>query len=194
MQPSQSKSSTWNSAIIIAVVVVCCVRALSWRSSRAAHLYYALAPVRPHGGNRPLPGGLHSQGRPDRRQPSALEFRALGHGADTLRSDRGPENDLYDLGLPPAGHLRCAATLPAPTTPSRSVISAQFWVMNSDTTENFQVHDHLRYITPHSYFWLEDGIDAKDTDIAALMTAFEDKIYPTDRRFFGSGVDARRGQ
>ena len=32
-----------------------------------------------------------------------------------------------------------------------------------------------------------------DDDIAALMTAFEDKIYPTDRRFFGSewspGVD-----
>ncbi len=34
---------------------------------------------------------------------------------------------------------------------------------------------------------------ADDAEIAALMTAFEDKIYPTDRRFFGSewtpGVD-----
>jgi hypothetical protein len=65
--------------------------------------------------------------------------------------------------------------------------------MNSDTAENFQVQTSLRYITPHSYFWLQDGIQAKDRDIAALMTTFEDKIYTTDRRFFGGewtpGVD-----
>ena len=51
----------------------------------------------------------------------------------------------------------------------------------------------LRYITPHSYFWLQDGVDAKDSDIKALMDTFENKIYPTDREFFGSewtpGVD-----
>ena len=51
----------------------------------------------------------------------------------------------------------------------------------------------MRYITPHSYFWLENGVDASDNDIKALMDTFENKIYPTDREFFGSewtpGVD-----
>ena len=87
----------------------------------------------------------------------------------------------------------CRSRCRLPPHPSRSATGVLSGSLNSDTSENFQVNTTLRYITPHSYFWLQDGVDANDTDIAALMTAFEDKIYPTDRRFFGSewtpGVD-----
>jgi immune inhibitor A len=112
----------------------------------------------------------------------------------TLENTSVPGNDLYDL----ACRLRqdacgIAHTVPAPATPYKVGDRKQFWVSNEDTVTNFQVNTTLRYITPHTYFWVEDGTDAKDADIKALMDTFETKIYPTDRQFFGSewtpGVD-----
>ena len=31
----------------------------------------------------------------------------------------------------------------------------------------------LRYITPHSYFWVEDGTDVNEDDMKQLMDTFE---------------------
>ena len=51
----------------------------------------------------------------------------------------------------------------------------------------------MRYVTPHSYFWVDDCVQYNQQDVKNLMDAFENKIYPTDREFFGSewtpGVD-----
>jgi len=72
--------------------------------------------------------------------------------------------------------------------------SAQFWVGNLDTNENVQITAVLRHITPHLYVWVEEGVPH---DLDALIRAaeeFEEKIYPTNRAFFGSewtpGVDS----
>ena len=69
----------------------------------------------------------------------------------------------------------------------------KFWISNSDTAEHSQIDATLLYITPHSYFWAEDGTEVNENDMKALMDTFEEKIYPTDREFFGSeanpGVD-----
>jgi len=69
-----------------------------------------------------------------------------------------------------------------------------FWVTNSDTNENFQVSATLREVTDHVYFWIEDGIGYNERHLKALVDTFEEKIYPTNREFFGSewtpGVDA----
>jgi len=68
-----------------------------------------------------------------------------------------------------------------------------FWVGESDTLRHFQVTATLRYVGPHSYWWVEDGYSVSDTDIAASAGVFENAIYPTNRAFFGSewspGVD-----
>jgi immune inhibitor A len=68
-----------------------------------------------------------------------------------------------------------------------------FWVGESDTLRHFQVTAILRYIGPNSYWWIEDGYDVSDSDIAASAEAFENSIYPTNRAFFGNewspGVD-----
>jgi immune inhibitor A len=49
------------------------------------------------------------------------------------------------------------------------------------------------YITPHTYFWAEEGTTVNMRDLKTLMDTFENEIYPTDREFFGSewtpGVD-----
>jgi immune inhibitor A len=68
-----------------------------------------------------------------------------------------------------------------------------FWVGESDTLRHFQVTADLRYIGPKSYWWIEDGYDVSDSDVAASAEMFENSIYPTNRAFFGSewspGVD-----
>ncbi|HNO85557.1 MAG TPA: immune inhibitor A, partial [Anaerolineales bacterium] len=59
--------------------------------------------------------------------------------------------------------------------------------------ENTEVQATLRYVTPHVYFWVQDGVSYDDGEMKALMDAFENKIYPTNREFFGSewspGID-----
>ena len=50
-----------------------------------------------------------------------------------------------------------------------------------------------KLLTDHAYFWIEDGVYFDQQEVDDLMDAFENKIYPTTREFFGSewtpGVD-----
>lgn len=70
----------------------------------------------------------------------------------------------------------------------------KFWVTNSDTNENIQIDATLRFESDHVYFWIEDGVRFNERHLKALVETFEEKIYPTNREFFGSewtpGVDA----
>lgn len=68
-----------------------------------------------------------------------------------------------------------------------------FWVLDVDTNEYRQIDAKLTYITPHLYFWVEEGIITDAEAIAELAETFENEIYPTTREIFGSewspGVD-----
>jgi len=110
-----------------------------------------------------------------------------------LKSTNVPENDIYDLSC----RLRRMCNLPR-TVPSNSINrqvgeKQSFWVTNLDTNKNFQVDATLQYVTPHAYFWIQNGVKYNPEDLKALANAFENKIYPTNREFFGSewspGVD-----
>ena len=102
-----------------------------------------------------------------------------------------PENDPYELAC------RLQAVCDVPQTVQAKAYKVgdkeKFWISNSDTAEHTQIDAELMYITPHSYFWAEDGTPVDEGDMKALMDTFEEKIYPTDREFFGSeanpGVD-----
>ena len=110
---------------------------------------------------------------------------------ETLSEEQVPENDPYELAC------RLEAVCDVPTTvPAKAYQigdTEKFWIVNSDTNEHTQIDATLRYITPHSYFWAENGTDVDEDDMKALMDTFEEKIYPTNREFFGSeanpGVD-----
>jgi immune inhibitor A len=187
MQGTPGKSSSWIVVAVIVVVVVCAC--LICAAVGGVGLYFILNQVNP------------GQGMPtfvEPGQPTATVQRPPAGPVntdteDTLRAVIVPDNDPYDLACRLQNDCGVANTIPAPASPYQVGDRRTFWIMNSDTTENFQVDTSLRYITPHSYFWLQDGIKADDKDISDLMTAFEDKIYPTDRQFFGSewtpGVD-----
>ena len=187
MRRSRSDSSTW--IIVGAGVAILCCACLVLAMLGAGLLFYLLEQ------GESSHGGTPSQALP---QPTIAVSRPPVESlspdtAEALRTTLVPDSDAYSLACRLQGICNVPRTVAAPLTPLKIGDRRKFWVLNSDTSANFQVPTTLRYITPHSYFWLQDGVDANDDDIAALMTVFEKKIYPTDQRFFGSewtpGVD-----
>lgn len=195
MQRSETRSSNWAFLLVVAVVLVCVCLICAVAGGYALRNLLRKVETTP-GGSAVLSDPTASaeactQGPATLSRPPVDSTSSQTEEA--LRNVVVPVNDLYDLGCRLKNTCDVARTLAAPQAPFKIGDTRAFWLMNSDTTENFQVNTSLRFITPHSYFWLQDGIQANDKDIAALMTAFEDKIYSTDRRFFGSewspGVD-----
>ncbi len=109
----------------------------------------------------------------------------------TLEDAVVPVNDPIDLAERLGNKPNVPATVPS--GPFSVGATQSFWASNVDSNENFQVEATLRYETAHSYFWVENGVSYKESELRALADAFETKIYPTDREFFGSewtpGVD-----
>jgi immune inhibitor A len=102
-------------------------------------------------------------------------------------------SDLYALACRFQGICNIPTTLAPPDVPYTTGRVESFWVNNEDTHSYFQVNATLRYITPHVYFWVESNANYDQAAMQKLVDAFEEKIYPTDREFFGSewtpGVD-----
>jgi hypothetical protein len=71
--------------------------------------------------------------------------------------------------------------------------SATFWVGNLDTMARSQITAVLRYVTPHLYMWVEEGVSTDQDALAQAAENFEYHTYVTTRSFFGSewspGVD-----
>ena len=123
------------------------------------------------------------------RPADEVSFETL----DTLKANIVPENDPYEITCRLKGKCNLPTTLPARATPYKIGDQEKFWITNANTNENFQITATLLYETPHTYFWAENGTDVDKADLKRLMDTFEEKIYPTDREFFGSewtpGVD-----
>lgn len=104
-----------------------------------------------------------------------------------------PENDPISLAQRLEGKGEIPSTVAPPPAPFQAGDQKYFWVANSDTNENFETLATLRYITDHTYFWIEQGVPFNQNDLARLAEEFEASIYPDTRAFFGSewtpGVD-----
>lgn len=101
----------------------------------------------------------------------------------TLQNTIVPINDPRDL----AERLSGVSNIPdtSPSGPFEAGASKDFWVTNVDTNENFQITATLRYVTPSAYFWIENGVNYNERELRDLAEAFDTKIYPTNREFFG---------
>ena len=110
-----------------------------------------------------------------------------------LQNIEVPENDLYDLACRLQEKCDIPLTMQPPTAPRTVGESEAFWITNINTHELFQVTATLRYVSDHQYLWIEDGVRYEEGELQALGDAFENRIYPTTRGFFGSewtpGVD-----
>jgi immune inhibitor A len=105
-----------------------------------------------------------------------------------------PMNDPIELAQQLTGKTDIPTQLETPLRQYELEDQEIFWVLNSDSNQNFQVQATLRYITDHAYFWIEVGISYDQDDLKSLMETFDHQIYPTNHTFFGSewspGVDA----
>ena len=131
----------------------------------------------------PVPVPTLDQTPPESISPDTL---------DTLNNTLVPENDPYELACRLKGICNVPRTVPGKTYKVGD--KENFWIGNLDTIEYRQITATLLYITPHSYFWAEDGATSVDEgDLKRLMDTFENEIYPTNREFFGSesnpGID-----
>jgi len=68
-----------------------------------------------------------------------------------------------------------------------------FWLLNLDPVESFQISATLRHISPHLYMWVQDDIHVQGDALQWSAQTFEERLYPTVRRCFGSewspGID-----
>jgi hypothetical protein len=69
----------------------------------------------------------------------------------------------------------------------------EFWVLNWDTHEYSRITARLVYKTPHTHIFVEEGVNLNQGRLRRLTDRFEERTYPTNRKFFGeewsSGVD-----
>lgn len=109
----------------------------------------------------------------------------------TLEESIVPVNDLRDLACRLQG--KCSVPEVIPSGPFKEGAKQKLWVTNTDNAKSFEVDTTLQYVTEHAYFWVEDGVNFSKDEAKELVDAFETKMYPTNREFFGSewtpGVD-----
>jgi len=184
---TENKSNT--TAIIIGIVALsCCICVLvAGIGGYAFYTYFQTSPIisqapfiTEYGTPTPEPVLI----RPPVESISSETLQKL---ADTTV----PENDPYELTCSLQGKCDIPKTVQGKTYSIGD--SEKFWILNSDTNEHTQITATLMYETAHSYFWAEEGTTVNEADMKVLMDTFENKIYPTDREFFGSewnpGVD-----
>lgn len=127
-------------------------------------------------------------GVPGKRDESVVSTEAL------LRTIEVPVRDRLDL----ARRFRLSEQpIPAvvnAVTPFYLLGDQEtFCVLESDALRHFNAEATLRHKGDHSYWWVENGRTVSESSLLASVEAFETRIYPTNREFFGSewtpGVD-----
>ncbi len=150
----------------------------------------ALSPARMTPGPVPVPGLVTPAAPPSTPGPGGAAAAPAGSGMQTLRQLQNavvPLRDLYDLGarlkkLPqPIPRLD-----PHAGPPPRVGDRQEFWVSNQSARNYFKITASLRYATRHVYMWVQDNQNLSDAIIRRAADDFENKIFPTNVRYFGS--------
>jgi immune inhibitor A len=194
MEETKPENKSNTTMIVIGIIVLlCCLCMLL--AGMAGYAFYMLAP--------PSSSSSPSSDFPFFTEEPTTELqivRPLGNVSDetlkTLQSTIVPPNDPWELACR-LNNLCDVPRVMATSALPRSVGEQQnFWVHNLDTNKNNEITATLRYITPHVYFWVqdgEDGVTVNENEMKKLVDEFEEKIYPTTREFFGSewtpGID-----
>ena len=109
-----------------------------------------------------------------------------------------PLNDSFALtrsvkgkdGQPARQYEPVRTVLPDERVGSRE----QFWVYDWDQKKNFQVGASIRTMTASAKWWIVDGLTVDQRDLEQAARAFEERIYPSTRKAYGSewspGIDA----
>jgi immune inhibitor A len=175
------KNKGWIIAIISIALLICCCLVIIVMSS-VGLIYYQLGPgSKLNNDLRNFPSTYHPAG------PEAYDT------LNDLKNTIVPNSDLGDLANRLKGIYDIPDIVIDENAPYEVGDQKNFWIGNTDNDKNFQIGAKLQYITPHVYFWIENGVKFNQNDMQNLVETFENNIYPIDREFFGSewtpGID-----
>lgn len=112
--------------------------------------------------------------------------------ADALQRTQIPPRDIYQIV--PRLKKNLALLTPVPTPAPRTRAAGErdtfFVVENASTGQYRTITATLHVVTPHGYFWVEEGMRFDSAALQKAADFFEQKVYPTNRNYFG---DARPG-
>lgn len=179
-----------NSAIIIGIVVLlCCICTIV--AGLGGYLLYSSASSLP---TTDIPiftddATPTTEAEVTRPPADSISTETL----EILESTIVPPNEPKELACRMEGKCDIPDVIATSTEPRVVGETDQFWVTDVGTNENTEVNATLQYVTSRVYFWVQDGVSYDDGEMKALVDAFETKIYPTNREFFGSewtpGID-----
>ncbi|MFN8432550.1 MAG: immune inhibitor A [Anaerolineales bacterium] len=197
MDNLENKSSGGMTSIIVGIVVLlCCLCLLA--AGIGGYAYYTFMQSGSTGPIEVFGDPIAPDNNPTQpTEPTELVRPSVdsisSETVETLENTTVPENDPRVLACRLDGKCGVPEVMATSASP-RSVGEQQnFWVHDLDTNENNEVQATLRYITPHVYFWVQDGLDIDEGEMKKLVDTFENQMYPTNREFFGSewspGID-----
>lgn len=199
----ENKSSGLKWVIIgLTLLVICClcVTSLGMIGAGTTLFFRAIKPTEsePGGSFTPTwPGIELPTAKPDVRptqadsKPETEDLEGAQLTLQTLEQALVPNNDPVDL----AERLKGVTDVPEMIDGQRPALNdvRTFWVTNIDTNIQSEIKARLVHITPHTYFWVQEGTRYDKGELQRLAESFENEIYPTNREFFGSewtpGID-----
>ncbi len=182
-----TKNSSALPIILIIFLILCCFLIVL-----VGGLWYLLKQIQPALPTAIIPAPYKQTSTPFQitRQPMG---EADAETLLTLQNTLIPVRDLADLACRFNKICNVPETLDPPAVPYTIGSQRKFWLSNSDDGSYSRIIATLEYLTPHVYFWVENGVRFDRQEARALIDTFEEKIYPTNRSFFGSewtpGVD-----
>ncbi len=145
------------------------------------------------------PSPTEGSGPGGRASPSSSASAAVaGDMTAALLAKPIPLADQFDLVRRMKGRDGTPAKEFEPvraTPPNESVGAVQeFWVYDFAARRNVRVPATLRLLTATVKWWIQSDVTFDDQQLARSAQAFQERIYPTNRRIFGEewspGIDA----
>ena len=142
----------------------------------------------------PEPSSIIDRPDPEPTSTIALPVAVKDFYEDKLPS--APDRDLfqlaYELLLPP-GHPEVKPVVnDEPVTYEAGRID-EFYLVDLEGLEKYQSTFELRFVSPHAYWYIEEGFNVAQGDIERSAREFEEIIYPRVTEYFGRewtpGVD-----
>ncbi len=107
-----------------------------------------------------------------------------------------PDRDLfrlaYELLLPP-GHPEVGKVVDGEQPTYQIGRVDDFYLVDLDGLEKYQSSFELRHVSPHAYWYVEEGFQVELGDLQRAAIEFEEVIYPRVTNYFGTewtpGVD-----
>jgi len=124
----------------------------------------------------------------------AAQKNTVGQPAPTHLT-AAPDRDLYQLAaelIPGVSPGFPRVVTPTPPEFETGRIDT-FWLLDLPALRMYQSTFELRLITPHAYWYVQEGRTIKQKELEASASAFEDEIYPRVTKVLGTewtpGVD-----